>query len=397
MPTEVLRLEDVIVDDDIQPREQGLNLAVVEDYEECYRQGVPMPRPVAFRDAEGRCRLASGFHRYEAANRAGRTELEFEVRSGGFTEAVLFAASSNIGHGLPRTTADKQRAVRLVLGVHREWSDRQIAIHCQVSDPTVGRVRALLAAEEEAAGITNAKMSHSSPPDGQHSPTPGPKSRREEQGREVVRAIRANPGADDQAVARRVGCGQGLVATIRNNVPIDAVPQPTVPAPPDADRDLLDTRGRAIPDHLRDAFTTQWLEQKIAKAEELATEVKKLRAEVRLQAATYGVNMEGWEIDDGCAVAAIRLDCVRDLLRCSWPHTLCTSCGGSRCGVCGQTGWLSQGRFGELLDAVRHTMVPIGPTVEDLRAVVRPASSATDLREAMDGCRRGDGLDDLTT
>jgi hypothetical protein len=58
-------------------------------------------------------------------------------------DALLYSISSSAAHGLPRTNADKQRAVRLLLADAEwgQWSDRAIARHCQVSQWFVSRLR----------------------------------------------------------------------------------------------------------------------------------------------------------------------------------------------------------------------------------------------------------------
>jgi hypothetical protein len=50
-------------------------------------------------------------------------------------DALLYSISSNAEHGLPRSNADKRKAVRLLLADAEwgQWSDRESARHCQVS------------------------------------------------------------------------------------------------------------------------------------------------------------------------------------------------------------------------------------------------------------------------
>jgi hypothetical protein len=57
-------------------------------------------------------------------------------------DALLYS-SSNAEHGRPRTNADKRKAVRLLLADAEwgQWSDREIARHCQVSQWFVSRLR----------------------------------------------------------------------------------------------------------------------------------------------------------------------------------------------------------------------------------------------------------------
>jgi len=58
-------------------------------------------------------------------------------------DALLYSISSNAAHGLPRSNADKRKAVRLLLADAEwgQWSHREIARRCQVSQWFVSRLR----------------------------------------------------------------------------------------------------------------------------------------------------------------------------------------------------------------------------------------------------------------
>ena len=87
--------------------------------------------------------LADGFQRYEAFKRAGRTTIPTEIRRGSRRDALLYSAGANATHGLPRTNADKRRAVEALLSDAEwsQWADREIARRCNVSAPFVATVR----------------------------------------------------------------------------------------------------------------------------------------------------------------------------------------------------------------------------------------------------------------
>jgi hypothetical protein len=87
--------------------------------------------------------IGDGFHRVLAARRAGLTEIAASVQSGSRRDALLYSISANSAHCLPRTNADKRRAVSLLLAdpEWRQWSDREIARRCQVDHKVVSRVR----------------------------------------------------------------------------------------------------------------------------------------------------------------------------------------------------------------------------------------------------------------
>src|SRR6266478_8555146 len=120
---------------------------VVRDYrramsEQISEGGLRFPPIVLFTDGQ-HFWLADGFHRILAARDAGLSEFPADVRPGTERDALLFSISSNGAHGLPRTNADKRKPVTLLLAdaVWSQWSDREIARHCQVSQSFVTRLR----------------------------------------------------------------------------------------------------------------------------------------------------------------------------------------------------------------------------------------------------------------
>ena len=125
---------------------------------QAYASKAEMPAPLVFFDGREHW-LADGFHRLEAAGKAGRRVLECEVKRGSLREAILHAAGANALHGLRRTNADKRGAVLLLLrdDVFKKWSDRKIGDACVVDHKTVGRVRQELGGEfptDEEEGST---------------------------------------------------------------------------------------------------------------------------------------------------------------------------------------------------------------------------------------------------
>ncbi|SMP65569.1 hypothetical protein SAMN06265222_10996 [Neorhodopirellula lusitana] len=86
--------------------------------------------------------LIDGHHRYEAARRLGRSTI-LATEQPGETEAdcIREAIAANAGHGLPRSNADKRRAVELALATWPDLSSRQIAKLCKLSHTSVNRIR----------------------------------------------------------------------------------------------------------------------------------------------------------------------------------------------------------------------------------------------------------------
>lgn len=137
----LLNLRSIRIDGGTQSRAE-LNNTTVEEYTEAMLEGDTFPPIVVFFDGASYW-LADGFHRYFGADHAGLDEVDAEVRQGTQQDAQLFSFGVNASHGLRRTNADKRKAVTGALQhpVSGQWSDRQIAKHCGVSDKTVAAVR----------------------------------------------------------------------------------------------------------------------------------------------------------------------------------------------------------------------------------------------------------------
>jgi len=141
MKTVRLELNKIILNPEIQPRVE-LDDSHIEDLKNDLMEGAVFPPVVVFYDGS-KYRLASGFHRYFAYQRAGLSEIEAEIREGGERDAQLYGVGSNATHGKRRTNADKRRAVAILLKDEEwgKWSDRHIAEVCRVSQPLVSDVR----------------------------------------------------------------------------------------------------------------------------------------------------------------------------------------------------------------------------------------------------------------
>ena len=120
----------------------GLNHETVKEYAEAMRQDDKFP-PVKLRFDGENYWLTDGFHTTEAAWSIGRTEIEAEVIKGTQRDAILDSVGVNSNHGLRRSNADKRRAVTTLLQDEEwgQWSDREIARRCKVSQPFVSKLR----------------------------------------------------------------------------------------------------------------------------------------------------------------------------------------------------------------------------------------------------------------
>lgn len=147
MPIEYLNPTHLMLDPGLQIRVE-MNVAQRQAYKEHLVAGGELPPVIAFRDQLNYW-LADGWHRHGAHLDAGREVIPVDVRSGGRREAWLYALGANAENGLPRSQADKRRAVLAALGDPALGleSDRRIAEVCKVSHPFVGKVRAELRGE----------------------------------------------------------------------------------------------------------------------------------------------------------------------------------------------------------------------------------------------------------
>jgi N6-adenosine-specific RNA methylase IME4 len=142
-----LPVEGIRTDGGTQVRVR-LNQEAVKDYAGRMKDADTFPPVVVFFDGTDYW-LGDGFHRLAAAKKLGLPAIAAEVRTGSKRDALLFAVRANHTHGVQRTRADKQQAVKTLLKdpEWRLWSDRQIGCKCGVDGKTVARLRKELTAE----------------------------------------------------------------------------------------------------------------------------------------------------------------------------------------------------------------------------------------------------------
>lgn len=123
----------------------ALDEETVAEYTRAIKAGATLPPVTVYSDLEHYW-LSDGFHRIEAATRAGLTSIEAETRSGSQRDAILAACGANAAHGLRRSNADKRRAVETLLAdpEWQKWTDRAIAKVANVDKGTVAARRAEL-------------------------------------------------------------------------------------------------------------------------------------------------------------------------------------------------------------------------------------------------------------
>ncbi len=132
-----LKLDQLRLDGGTQPR-ATLSFETVDDYSELMANGAKFPAINVCYDGQLYW-VVDGFHRIKAAWQAGKEWIDADVWQGNLADAQWESYAVNRHHGLRRTNGDKQRAVKAAL-IHPSGgglSDRQIARHCGVTQPTV--------------------------------------------------------------------------------------------------------------------------------------------------------------------------------------------------------------------------------------------------------------------
>lgn len=141
MKSKSVKINEIVIDGGTQQREK-IDLAIVSEYAESMRCGAKFPPVVLFFDG-AQYWLADGFQRYHASREAEFLDMLCDVHEGTNRDAVWYSAGANTAHGLRLSNMDKRKAV-LVLLNDAEWSklaDAEIARHCKVTHPFVGKLR----------------------------------------------------------------------------------------------------------------------------------------------------------------------------------------------------------------------------------------------------------------
>jgi hypothetical protein len=144
-----INLEKIIINAGTQSRAK-IDEATVAEYADAMKDGAKFPAITVFHDGVEYF-LADGFHRYFAAKKCNAPGVKCDVREGTLRDAILFSFSANVDHGLRRTAADKRKAVTAMLEdvEWQDWSDREIAKQCGVSNTFVSSLRKDLGATKQ--------------------------------------------------------------------------------------------------------------------------------------------------------------------------------------------------------------------------------------------------------
>lgn len=145
MNEQILELDQVIVDNDLNPRQGALDQDVVLDYSAHVDD---LPAMTAY-DVQGFYFLVGGFHRYAAHRLAQRSTGRFVVHQGSREEAKEYADLDNLKHGLRLSRSERREVIRRQLKRHPEWSDNRLSSACYTTDKTVRVIREELEATSE--------------------------------------------------------------------------------------------------------------------------------------------------------------------------------------------------------------------------------------------------------
>jgi len=142
-----LNLDKIRLDGGTQPRDR-IDPDLVSEYAGRMIAGDTFPPVTVWHDGTDYW-PSDGFHRIKAAEAAGQWSIAAEIRKGTQADARWASVSANQTHGLRRSNADKERAVRLALAARPELSDGALGEHVGVDPKTVAKYRAELAATPE--------------------------------------------------------------------------------------------------------------------------------------------------------------------------------------------------------------------------------------------------------
>ena len=194
MERKLLGIGVIRIDGGTQCRAE-INQTKINEYAELIESGVSFPAVRVFFDGLHYW-LADGFHRYHAHRQANQGSISADVEKGIARDALLYAIGANAEHGLPRTNADKRKAVQTMLDDFewQDWSNAEIARHCKVSVTLVASMRGDAAPEERKYKTATGKVMTKKAP---------PKPKKEEE---------AEPEVEDDGVDEKQAAIDELIA-----------------------------------------------------------------------------------------------------------------------------------------------------------------------------------------
>ena len=146
--TERIKLQKIRLDGGTQPRKE-IDEPLVQHYTEVLLEGKDQFPPIDLWFDGKSYWPSDGFHRFHAHKRAGFLDIEAVVNQGTKRDAFLACLRANGKHGKPRTPEERRYVVQMALEDIElgEKTDVEIALICDVSSMTVGRVRKAMGLE----------------------------------------------------------------------------------------------------------------------------------------------------------------------------------------------------------------------------------------------------------
>lgn len=147
-------IASIRTDGGTQPRE-GLDAKYIDDLVEALTNGATLP-PVDLMYDGDRYWLYDGFHRLAAHKAVNRVMISARVHQGDQAAAQWESYAANQSHGLRRSQADKERAIRAALKHPNgaKLANSLIAKHLGVSDNTVRKYREDMESASQIAKVT---------------------------------------------------------------------------------------------------------------------------------------------------------------------------------------------------------------------------------------------------
>ena len=133
----MLDLDQIRVDGETQAR-AAINRQTVGEYAEAILRGEKFPPVEVYFDGKEHW-LSRGFHRWHAHRAAQKEQIACVVHKGTKADAAWYACGDNISHGLRRTNADIECAVRKALAHAngKAKTNAQLAAYLGVSENTI--------------------------------------------------------------------------------------------------------------------------------------------------------------------------------------------------------------------------------------------------------------------
>ncbi len=266
--------------------------------------------------------LTRGFHRVETMARSQKTRCEFEVKSGTFGDAVMDAATGNVGHGLKMTPADKRRCITMVIEACPTLSDRAIADKCGVSASLVIEVRAEVL-------------------DNTPEPEKTPRNKQKRVGRDGKEypVVKNKPPEDPKS----------KIYTKSDGIPdLPGVYTPRYMKTAEGHEVALDCHDNPAPDRVGDIFADHHIRQHVADAVEVSEKFESFYQ--TMMKLTRSPNFPFIDIPKLQLLSKRMRDAmveVTDHLREAVPTLVCPECSGAggKCKPCRMSGYLSKGMY----------------------------------------------------